>query len=273
MTLRKLKTSVAAFTLIEIIIASAVFSLFVTGAFSFYRMGSRMFVSGSWKIQKQKETERFLLILKERIEQASNATMIDPAVGEASIASAPCNFLALENDTVVENIGANVRKIMMFTVCKPDMTRIGGSNGMILHHSLVAVPAEKNLYTLHLHANTVLTPHGGVDYFNTAQPFGPIIPAPPHPTQQLTDLTNFNGLPIVFGFGSAPQTHRLGDVRSARVIFQQASDGGSDSNEKVIGLQLRLQNPNHDQTFLEHSFQAKVDFAVPVRTYALPGGF
>jgi len=273
MTSKNLKRPVAAFTLVEIIIASAVFSLFCTGVFSFYRMGSRMFVSGSWKIQKQKETERFLLVLKERIEQASNATMIDQVAGSAAIASASCNFLSLENGSVVESIGSNMRRIMMFTICKPDMTRIGGSNGMILHHSLVAVPAEKNLYTLHLHANTVLMPHAGVDYFNTAQTFGPIIPPPPLSPQQLANLTNFNALPSVFGFGKAPQTHVLGDVISTRIFFQQSSSGASESNEKIIGLSLRLQNPNHDQTFLEHGIQAKVDFAVPVRTYALPGGF
>ncbi|HNW10460.1 MAG TPA: prepilin-type N-terminal cleavage/methylation domain-containing protein, partial [Candidatus Rifleibacterium sp.] len=55
-----LKKRVAGFTLIEIMVASAVFSLFTAGLFAFYRMGSNMFLTGSWKLTRQKEAERFL---------------------------------------------------------------------------------------------------------------------------------------------------------------------------------------------------------------------
>ena len=60
-----------AFTVVEVLIAAAIFSVFLIGVFSLFNMGSRMYISGSWKFTKQKEGERFLQVLKERIEQAS----------------------------------------------------------------------------------------------------------------------------------------------------------------------------------------------------------
>lgn len=92
-------------------------------------------------MNKQKETERFLSVLKERIEQASYE--IDPAGGANSVGTAPCNFLTLNNNTELNNLGEKTGA-MLFTVCKPDMTKVKpGDNdyrGLILYHALVAVP-------------------------------------------------------------------------------------------------------------------------------------
>ncbi len=60
-----------AFTVVEVLIAATIFSMFLIGVFSLFNMGSRMYITGSWKYNKQKEGERFLQVLKERIEQAS----------------------------------------------------------------------------------------------------------------------------------------------------------------------------------------------------------
>ncbi|MFA6750151.1 MAG: prepilin-type N-terminal cleavage/methylation domain-containing protein, partial [Candidatus Riflebacteria bacterium] len=59
------------FTLVEVIVAAAIFSIFITSVFAFYRMGSRMFTSGSWKQQKQKDSEMFLNLIRERASRAS----------------------------------------------------------------------------------------------------------------------------------------------------------------------------------------------------------
>ncbi|MBQ2592158.1 MAG: prepilin-type N-terminal cleavage/methylation domain-containing protein, partial [Candidatus Riflebacteria bacterium] len=66
------------FTVAEVLVASAIFMVFSGALFSIYRMGSRMFVSGAWKYNRQKEAERFFEILKERVEQASNIVKIEP---------------------------------------------------------------------------------------------------------------------------------------------------------------------------------------------------
>ncbi|MDD3148968.1 MAG: prepilin-type N-terminal cleavage/methylation domain-containing protein, partial [Candidatus Riflebacteria bacterium] len=118
------KKRLAGFTLVEILIASGIFAMFTGGLFAFYRMGSRMFLTGSWKLQRQKEAERFLSLLKERIEQAANATSINPGAA-TQITTSKCNFLTLNNNTQIANIKAN-RRIMLFTVAKPETTSLPG---------------------------------------------------------------------------------------------------------------------------------------------------
>lgn len=257
---------VAAFTLIEIIIASAIFSMFCIGVFAFYRMGSQMFITGSWKLTRQKDTERFLAVLKERIEQAANATSINPALPN-QITTSPCNFLTLNNNTEVSAIAVN-RRLMAFTVAKPDMTSITpGATGLIVYHCLMAVPAEKNLYTLHLNANTQAIAYDGVDYFNIAATFKPDPAA----------FTNFAGrfanVPSNFGLGTVPYTYKLHEVASTTISWSVATGGlpGVEA-DKVVGIKMRLQNPNHPETYIDQSIQAKLDMAVPLVPFAL-GGF
>ncbi len=261
-----LKKRVAGFTLIEIMVASAVFSLFTVGLFAFYRMGSNMFLTGSWKLTRQKEAERFLSILKERIEQAANATSINPTAAQ-QITVAPCPFLTLNNNTQIANITAN-RRIMVFTVAKPDTTYLNAANrGVIVYHCLMAVPAEKNLYTLHLHANTQDVAFGGVDYFNTTANFKP------NPAAFTNFNTRFGNTPQNFGLGTVPYTYKLSDVASATIswgLANPAAAGGE--TDKVVGIKIRLQNPKHPETLVDHGVQAKLDMAVPMQPFAL-GGF
>ncbi len=266
MKARNLKMRCAGFTLIEIIIASAIFALFTGGLFSFYRMGSRMFLTGSWKLTRQKEAERFFSILKERIEQAANATSINPAV-TPQITSSMCNFLTLNNNSQIAKINTN-RRIMVFTVSKPDMTALpGGVRGLVVYHCLMAVPAAKNLYTLHLHANTQTVPYTGVDYFNTPANFKP------DPAAFNNFAVNFSNTPANFGLGTVPSTYKLTDIASATITWSLANPAAAGGEtDKVVGIKLRMQNPNHPETFVDQGIQAKLDMAVPLVSYAL-GGF
>lgn len=260
------KKGIAGFTLVEVLIASAVFTLFITGVFSLYRAGSRMFVSGSWKLTRQKEVERFLTTLKERIEQASNASEVNPAGGTGSILMSNCNLLTLKSNTQVHKITSNQR-LMMFTVCKPDMTKVNpaspDSRGLILYHCLMAVKGEKDLYTLSLHANTTPTAYGGVDYFNTSANFQPDI------TVFSNYPAGFQNSPAYYGFGSVPQTIRLTDVASCTITWEIASGTNVSASEKIVGIQLRIVNPGHPETFIDHGTQARVDYSVPVLDFDL----
>ncbi len=263
-----LKKRVAGFTLIEIMVASAVFSLFTAGLFAFYRMGSNMFLTGSWKLTRQKEAERFLSILKERIEQAANATSINPTAAN-QITVAKCPFLTLNNNTQIANITSN-RRIMVFTVAKPDTTYLNAANkGVVVYHCLMGVPAEKNLYTLHLHANTQDVAFGGVDYFNTTANFKP------NPGTFPNFNTRFGNSPQNFGLGTVPYTYKLSDVASATISWGLADPGAAAAGgetDKVVGIKIRLQNPRHPETIVDHGVQAKLDMAVPMQSFAL-GGF
>jgi prepilin-type N-terminal cleavage/methylation domain-containing protein len=260
------------FTLVEVLIASGVLSLFLVGVFSFYRMGSRMFISGSWKLNKQKEAERFLSILKERIEQASNASSITLDPGEKSIASMTSTLATLNKDTTIDKIaGKNPvnkdTRIMLFAICKPDMMAITNTPGMILYHSLMLSPEAKNLYTLRLHANTSRVAHNGIDYFNTSAVFDqPSAGA----LQKINSSAKFNAVPQTYNLGKAPYTAKLTNVKGITINWGVAL--GTDTAvlaEKVIEIKLEFQNPGHEKTRFSQSIEAKIDYAVPLKPFAV----
>jgi hypothetical protein len=61
-----------AFTLVEILIASGLLSLFILAAFSLYRSGSKNFIIGSWRAEEQKTIQTFASVLSKDLSQASS---------------------------------------------------------------------------------------------------------------------------------------------------------------------------------------------------------
>lgn len=254
----------SAFTLVEILIAAGVLSIFLTGVFAFYRMGSRMFVAGSWRLQKQKEAERFLNLLKERIEQASNATGINPSADpQLVVVNAP--FVTVRNNTYVANPVADTR-LMLFSVCKPDMTRFGTAPGvpgqgpgLILYHCLLARPDEKNLYTLFLHASKTTSAFNGIDFFNSSAVFAP------DKSKFSPPLGDFSADPKAFSLMSAPFLTSLTDVVAASFTVEIASGtDGLMETEKVVGISVKMQHPRYVDTTVSQTMKAKIDFSVPL---------
>jgi prepilin-type N-terminal cleavage/methylation domain-containing protein len=259
------------FTLVEILIAASILSMFIAGVFSFYRMGSRMFTAGSWRLQKQKEAERFLNLLKERIEQASNASGINPA-GTPQVVVSDSTFVTVKNNTEVASLTADTR-LLLFSVCKPDMSVFGANvgpgtgPGLIMYHCLLARPNEKNLYTLYLHADTTKNAHNGIDYFNSTADFEPDL------TKFSSPLGNFNAAPADFSLIRAPYTAKLSDVLTASFSVEIASGtDGMTETEKVIGLSITMQHPKYPGTTVNQGIKAKIDFSVKVNELDL-GGF
>ena len=261
------------FTLVEVLIAAGVLSLFLVGLFSFYRMGSRMFMAGSWKLNKQKEMERFITILKERMEQATNAVQVNPGAGDPDdqMVESPSNFVTIENDTTFTKPDDDTR-LMLFSICKPDMSAFGTDPaqpgqgpGLILHHCLMARPAEKNLYTLYFHANTDRVAHSGIDYFNSAVDY--------FPDTTVFTSPEFDAPPSAFSLGNAPFTTKLTEVVAASFTVEIASGSNSmGETGKVIGIDITCQNPRYESTRVKQSFKARIDFSVPVNELA-PGDF
>ncbi len=62
-----------AITLPEILIATAVFSMFMIAAFGVFSSSQAGFETGSWRLQRQKQAQIFLLRLKEILEKANHA--------------------------------------------------------------------------------------------------------------------------------------------------------------------------------------------------------
>ncbi|HOT30292.1 MAG TPA: prepilin-type N-terminal cleavage/methylation domain-containing protein [Candidatus Ozemobacteraceae bacterium] len=66
------------FTLIEVIIAAGLLSIFLIGVFNLYRSGSNVFRSGNWRMVTQKQMQLTLQQIREDLERANNATCFLP---------------------------------------------------------------------------------------------------------------------------------------------------------------------------------------------------
>ena len=131
----------------------------------------------------------------------------------------------------------------------------------------MAVPAEKNLYTLHLHANTKTAAFDGIDYFNSAADFKPDTAVFPN------FATNFAAEPANFGLGSVPYTYKLNDVASLTISWAvEDPDAPTGQTDKVVGIKLTIQNPSHPETMVDQGVQAKLDRSVTLTDFGL-GGF
>lgn len=67
------------FTLIEVMIAAGLLSIFLVGVFNIYRSGSNVFRSGNWRMVAQKKMQLTLQQIREDLERANNATCFLPA--------------------------------------------------------------------------------------------------------------------------------------------------------------------------------------------------
>jgi hypothetical protein len=135
-----------AFTLMEVLIATMVFSLFLGGVFSLYSMGTGMYQAGSWKLQKQKEAERFLALLKERLEQASHAAVVTPPAGP-ELTETPSHLGFVNGPITRTTLGSDPKRVILFTICKPS---IGAIPGVLLYHGVRARPTPNTTNLMNL---------------------------------------------------------------------------------------------------------------------------
>ena len=68
----------SAVTLVEILIATSVFALFMLSVFGVFEYSRASFETGSWRIQRQKHAQTFLLRLKDLLERSNHAYAIAP---------------------------------------------------------------------------------------------------------------------------------------------------------------------------------------------------
>ena len=67
-----------AFTIVEIMIATVLLGLVITAAFSIFGGSNKGFKVGTWRMNTQKEAQRFLLQFKENVERATNLYSLGP---------------------------------------------------------------------------------------------------------------------------------------------------------------------------------------------------
>ena len=244
------------YTMVELLIAFGVFGLFFTALFSFFRMGTTMFSSGSWKLTRQKETQRFLEVLKERLEQASSLSRINPAATPASqIMATATPLFTIAASTTIDVAGlVSPQKILLFSINKPDMSAVpGGKRGLCYGQALWA---SKN--TLELFGSSNLN----------AASLSSSVGFPPD-TATLIPGGDFGAAPSVYQLGGTVMSMKLTDVKQVEVSWGTASGTGQAEAGKVWSLRVDLEEPKWKKTTITHSIQARIAYDVPV---IVPGG-
>ena len=248
-----------AFTVVEVLIAATIFSMFLIGVFSLFNMGSRMYITGSWKYNKQKEGERFLQVLKERIEQASVPARIIKNGDQITIEKAGniAYFVNKNEEINVKNLGEK-RYISEFIVSKVDKSSTStASEGLILNHCLYCEPQNNGLAKLCLYVNSNNTDsnYKSVSYFDYKFPpndFG----------------GNFNADPSMYSFPKTPHAYYLTDVKSININNGFYASGTADLSQDnitrnpVISLKIKMECPKYPDTTLELKMQARIDPSV-----------
>lgn len=241
----------SAFTLIEILVAAVVFSLFLGGLFSLYRMGSRMYFAGGWKLQRQKDAEKFLNAVKERVEQgsnpvevAANGTLIE-GIGRFVMVN-PATY---SYRTGIGNTLTDTKLLAAFPLCKPS---IRGEKGLILYNLLRARRNREgnNLMMLEFLSTPAINTGMGQDFI-TGSIFNFFDVNP--------DVAKFDGLPSNFGIG---QTHlTLTDLLSIQISVPPipAAFVASDS---LIRIDLVFEHPKFPDTRVEHSMTSSVEISL-----------
>ena len=252
------------FTVAEVLVAAAIFMVFSGALFSIYRMGSRMYVSGSWKFIRQKEAERFFEILKERIEQASNIVKIEPAAEPpAHIQTDPMIFktktgalfhLALGQKSATPN-----KQLMEFAVCKPCQVLTNKKLGIIVLHSLTLVPDNvSGLYDLCLRVKRI-DDNSNLDFFTFGCADNLNLPK-----------NDYLGNPKDFGLQPVPTVYKLRDVCGVSITLSRGEEEAAERGDykairpSLVEVKVKMRNPKHDQTVLDMGYKFKIDGSVEV---------
>lgn len=94
-------------TVVEVLIATGLFSLFMISVFGVFSQSRSSFDSGTWRLQRQKDAQRFLLRLKELLERANHAYEVTPDGETTRVAPGPIviNEVWLNQRSSVDNNG------------------------------------------------------------------------------------------------------------------------------------------------------------------------
>ena len=245
-----------AFTLMELLIAAAIFTILALGVFSLFSMGSRMYICGSWKYNKQKEGERFLQTLKERIEQTSKPAYIQH-IGDKFVLKTSQDTAFFVNSAGNVNCtaaGFSETEVADFVVAKTDTSQSEAAStttGLVLYHRLYVEPQPNGLGKLCLYADT------NSSSFPTRN-FGSYNFPPTNPDSHAFG-TNSNP----FSFPNGAHSYSLDDVASITFngIFyasQTAALTTELERNPVFMLTVTMRNQKYPDTTLELRMRARI---------------
>ena len=260
-----------AFTVAEVLIAALVFSIMTIGVFGLFRMGSNMYLSGSWKFNKQKEAERFLNTVKERMEQASNPAKIIYNTASQSFELLTCRAGFFVNNFTekkdVTNAGLAVGErlyIAEFVISKVDKSAViinnqPGNHGLVYYLSLYCEGQRNGYASLCLHMNNDTNDGFFVNPTASGNPTAfTFVP------KNLGDAGggNYDGAPSLYSLPNVPQTIKLDDVSSIEIAGGVYASGAAELRDTVMGINVTMKCPKHDKTTLTLKMNAKVDRAL-----------
>lgn len=246
-----------AFTLVETLIAMGVFTLFFGGLFAFYRMGSSMYSSGTWRFSQQKAAQHFLLQFKERLEQSANLTAVNPGLAtQVTIVSSPLYTVPV--GTVIDfSTLNNPKNLLFFTVTKPALAD-SGRKGLNMPHALIAIPGppptngRRRTGELRLFGTNDI---GSTVFTSTIAGF------PANNT-----VGDWTGTPQQFGLGNPTFDVSLTGVGRVEIDFGNASTTTGPDVAKVYSLNLTFPHPEtrYANASFTQTVQAKIPYGVDI---------
>jgi prepilin-type N-terminal cleavage/methylation domain-containing protein len=219
------------FTLMELVVAAAIFSVFVITVLTFYRMGSRIFSGGSWKQGKQKEAERFLNFVRERIGRASFPVVVhDSGAFEENKA----NFGYASGTYTIQEVPDTGIRLLCFTVCK---AKIRNTPGVIMYHTLRAKksPTNPKSFNLEIISTNDINSGKGMEFF-TGSPFVFF--------EGAVNLSAFTGDPTLYDLGQPTSVHSIEDVTEISITGTTSLEGSQ------IIIELTFTHPKLELTKL-----------------------
>ena len=204
-------TNKQAYTLVEVLVASGIISILLIAVFQFYRMGSVMFNSGSWRQSTQKKAEAFVYLLEKRMNRISVPSEItrNASTGLTTFTEGTITVCSVNGNQTI-NRSQLPKTLLAFPVCK---SAIENNNGVIMYHVLRAVPHKtssiNNMCRLEFLATTNLN-----NVFNNAPNLRSYTLA------NVDDISKFRGTPSQFDLGANNMTTYLDDVSSIRITCE-----------------------------------------------------
>lgn len=237
------------FTLVEVLIATGILSMFIVAVFNFYNMGSKMFSSGSWKQNTQKKAEVFLNELKDKISKTSAPIYIKT---DGKISSDVTSNLGFTKETITSATGKPVR-LMCFPTCA---SALKNRAGVLMYNILRAVSSSsgRNVFDVELISTTNIDSGKGQEFFNGSDFtwFNGNI-----------EVSKFTGNPLNFGLGANNRIITLKDVSSLTITNTNTS--GSVKQGNTIHIDITFTQPNNPKSQMKLSTSALLDQGVTVK--------
>ncbi len=253
-----LPASRKAFTLVETLVALGVFTLFFGGLFAFYRMGSSMYSSGTWRFTQQKAAQHFLLQFKERLEQAANLTAVNPGLA-TQVTIVPSPLYSVPVGTVIDfSTLTNPRNLLFFTVTKLALAD-SGRKGLNMPHALIAIPGPP--------PGAGRRRTGELRLFGTNDLNSPVFTSPIAGFPANNTVGDWSGTPQQFNLGNPTFDVSLTGIGRVEIDFGNASNTTGPDVAKVYSLNLVFPHPEtrYANASFTQTVQAKIPYGVDIQ--------